>query len=380
MTTTKEGPIFEPRAFWDVAKVTPTRVERPSFTVMSRENFRNGTRNPVVLDRMLLAPVGYTFNDFPGLRTPPVAVGDIDACAAVLERCKVLVTAPDRFGWSWRTNLIAGLCEEQVHDQTMRVDPLRPYSAGLLNTLRWDFPEEHAMILPRGGALGIDLGLVLLQPGGLQADEVENAYATIAWHEEYGIVGGDARTKRVPLRWSNLAPPMFPFFAADGLGFNQPGQTGQLYPPESSFTSKDWRQQQQTQAGSTKVTGFSIAIDQIAWEDAIQDIAPPPPFAPFAGQPLASLALRLPVRMAGTTDGGSKMEWWRPNAPLALVMPSMTPAKVFRLMQPITLNPGDCLEVELETPGGFQALPSDPPIFPTYQIGVSFTGYARIEG
>lgn len=372
--------IYEPRAYWDVQPVTPTLVDRPVSVVFNRENFRNGTRNPVVLDRLLVAPVGYTFNNFPGVNDPPEGPGDVDACAAMLERCKLAITSPSRYHFAWRPGLIAARAEEQVHEASMRRDPVLGYSSGLLGICRWDF--AYPMLIPRGGSLDFGLGKPVLQPASLNdGDPVAFPRVTVAFFEDYGRAGGDARTKEFDLFWwaNAAADSPHPYPPADGLGVAgnvAAGNSTRLYDERMMLNSKDWRQQQQTQAGSTRVTGFAVAIDQRAWEEAVQ-LNPP---TNGGGQPLAALALRTPTRAPAMTDGGSKMDWWREGAPLALVSPSMTPAKVFRLMEPIVLNPGDVLELELEVPGATAGTPSDPIISPTYQVGVSLTGYAKIEG
>jgi hypothetical protein len=91
--------------------------------------------------------------------------------------------------------------------------------------------------------------------------------------------------------------------------------------------------------------------------------------------------LKTGVR-ARTTNGGSNAWWWRNDhegwAPVALVTPDITPANVYRLPKPITLEQGDGFELELEVPGPIVI--EDTLIEPTYTVGVSFTGYATISG
>ena len=377
--------IYEPRAFWDVQRVSPTLIGRPATALFRREHFRNGTRNPVELRYLLIAPVGYTFNDYPGVNDPPEGVGDVDACAAMLERCKLSITSPSRYHFAWRPGLIACWPQEQAGDTSMRVDAVRAFAPGLTGVCRWDFDLDRQMLLPRGAALEFGLGKPVLQPNSLDANAptpVDLPRVTVAFHEDFGRVGGSARTKEFDLSWwgNQAGDAPHPWPPADGLGFAAnvlpATNSSLLYDPRMMLNSRDWRQQQQTDAGSTRVTGFSVGVDSIAWEDAVQ--ADPP--ANGAGQPLAALALRTPTRAPRMTDGGSKMDWWREGAPLALVTPTMTPAKVYRLAEPIVLPPGDELELELEVPGATAGLPSDPVISPIYQVGVSLCGYAKIEG
>lgn len=365
-----EGPVYEPRAFWEVARVIPTRVGRPESRTLDRENFRNGTRWPVELTHMLVGSCGYVYSSFPGVNTPPQAVGDIDACTAMLERVKVQVGTPERFRWSWSPlGVGSAFVPEQARDMSLRTSPFEAWSAGLLNVCRWDFPEHRPMMIPRWTRLEFGLGALA---GQLLPGAGVRPHASVGFFEDYGMPGGSARTVERRIEWTaNMAG--YPCPPADGLGALQ-GTTPQHFPPSSRFEPVEFRRQESTRAGSTRVAGFAVALDQLAWEAALQDSAPP-----FAGSPVASVALRLPT-MARSVDQGSMAEWWRPGCPLALVSPTMTPAISLRLPHPIMLNPGDALEVDVEVPGGVLGEPSDPPIFPIYQVGISFTGFARVEG
>ncbi len=96
-----------------------------------------------------------------------------------------------------------------------------------------------------------------------------------------------------------------------------------------------------------------------------------------ADQPISPLALKTPVR-ARMHNGGTGNWWWRPWAPLALVCPTITPAQVYDLPEPITLRPGDDLEIELQTPAPITIGLAN--VRPQYTVGVSLCGYAAIEG
>ena len=56
----------------------------------------------------------------------------------------------------------------------------------------------------------------------------------------------------------------------------------------------------------------------------------------------------------------------------------MTPAQVYKFPTPITLGPGDNLEVELQTPEAVTI--GGNLIEPLYQVGIGMCGYAAIEG
>ena len=85
---------------------------------------------------------------------------------------------------------------------------------------------------------------------------------------------------------------------------------------------------------------------------------------------------------AKTSGCGSQESWWRDGAPLSLVSPTRTPALVGRLPVPITLQPGDGIDLELVFPTGTEEYPWAGPLEfnnPRVQMGVSFCGFAAIE-
>ncbi len=361
--------VYEPRALWSVLRVQPSVVGRQSIASFDREHFRNGTRNPIVLTHMLLSPVGYTFKQFEGVNTPPLNLeGDVDACGTALQKCRLLVRSPDRRPFAFRPNLLPSAPALPTNDISM-IDSAQPYSAGLANTIKWVF--EKPLIIPRFGLAEMAIGCPLLPDIGSTGAEVS---FELGFFEEYSLVGGSARSHRSPLEFFNTdtGSPPYPYFMADGLAFGQ-GTTQDLYPPRQQFTRTRWRAQEATVAGSTKIKGFSLAIDQIAYEDFIQTAG-----APYADAPLASLLERTPVGVAQLFGCGSEQEWWRPDIPAALLGVTMGPAQVCPLGEPIVLHPGDTLDAELQFPGAqmFGAVE----VAPTYQVGLSFNGYSAIEG
>ena len=60
-------------------------------------------------------------------------------------------------------------------------------------------------------------------------------------------------------------------------------------------------------------------------------------------------------------------------------MPTITPASVIKLARPITVAPGDQLEVELRIP---PQLPDSTNVLAeaTYSVGIGFNGHAVIAG
>lgn len=373
--------VYEPRAFWEVLRVDTSVANifdaitvanrRTVVTPFDRENFRNGTRNPIELTHVLLTGVGYAFDEFDGQNTPPSAVGDFDACLAAIQKTELFVKTPDKRNFGIRPGRSSGLIMPDPNGNVrMRQDPTFDYSAPLHGVTRWTFPTDKPMIIPRGGIVEFQLGSPLSQPF---TSGIARANYRIGFFEGWGLTGGSARTKSGALVFVNsTTQPNHPFEPADGLGSVAQGQTA-IFPPAQHFTRTEWRAQQQTQAGSTVVRGFAVAIDQAQHDDDINDAG-----GSFANQPIAPLATRTPVGIARQFGSGSGAQWWRPGIPLALLGPTLGDALSYELPKPITLYPGDALDLELTTPVGVSG--QEGPIFPIYQIGVSFLGMASIAG
>lgn len=377
--------VYEPRAFWDVQTATPSSSPITSETVVAfdRENFRNGTRNPITLSRMCLAPVGYTLSEYAGLNTPPAGVTDFDNSAAVIQKCSILITSPRRTQFMRRRQRIPAIGALSIDDVSMR-NSGQDYSSGLHNVVKWKF--DKPMIIPRGGIAEFQLGSPVLQPAGFVDSGDDRPRYTVAFQEENGLVGGNARIHTGLMTYYDATGVVgqardFPYQTnIDGLGLTL-GQNGQVYPPAQRFTRDLWRGQQATNAGSTKVTGFTVALGQQGYDDRVQNVA----IANVPGSPVAPLSLRTPVGIARLTGCGSEQNWWRPDIPLALLGYTLGPAHCFELHEPITLHPGDTLDVELTVPGAYFLAGDglqvpDVTITPTYQMGISFLGHSAIEG
>jgi hypothetical protein len=240
------------------------------------------------------------------------------------------------------------------------------------------------MVIPKLGDLELQLSTISMPNGSLvPAPEVR---ANIAFYEGPPagarapgrlLFPGNARAaQQINIRYAN--PPVQAggdSFPADGFGYSGnvfTNGSNRFWPADQQLSSKAYGAQNATDAGSTPVTGFGVHLDQIDYDDdGIDGVVG------LANQPITPLAHRIGVR-ARMTDGGSGAYWWRPWAPLSLVCPTLTPASVYVLPKPITLERGDNLELELEVPGPLNIEGND--ISPVYNVGVSLTGYAAIEG
>jgi hypothetical protein len=361
--------VYEPRALWSVARVTPAAVNVPVQVQLPKADFRNGERHPIVLEHFLIAPVGYTLVRNNGAAEPPTTNADRHDASGAIQLQRLFITAPGRQHYSFFSILESAWTPDPTSDISM-IYTGTPYASGLLNMCRWDF--SRPLWQPRGYGIKFDVGGFLIQPSNILNAGSPNPRVRLAFFERGGMFGSSARVFQPATNISRQggAATIFPF-PADGLGSTANPQGSNRDP--FSVTGDQYRKRQQSQAGSERLSGFAVHIDALAYEDAIQTQGA----ANVVGQPIAAEALRMPVTcqtMGGVTD----TYWWRPGAPLALVCPTITPAQVYRLKRPIVLHPGDVLDIQAEVPGGF--LSGQTTILPTYQFGVSFTGYAIIEG
>ena len=131
--------------------------------------------------------------------------------------------------------------------------------------------------------------------------------------------------------------------------------------------------QRPSRTGGSAFSAISVLLDQRLSDDDMQASVVPG----IAGSPVCPLALRTPVRIR-TKGGGTGTDWWKPGAPLGLVFTDVTPALVYDLPIPITLNPGDQLSVMLQLP--LDVTIDDVHLTPVYQIGFAANGFAVIEG
>jgi hypothetical protein len=375
------GLYYEPRSLWSIANVdahaAPVQLELP------RRHFYNGERHPITLKRIALCAVNYLLQGTP---TDVSGVG-YNETSAVLNRARLKISSPQQFHWNDRkfidcasmapkptaqppNDLIAGDAGE--------VATYLPSSMWGQSMLRLDNP----LIVPKQGSLEWDLSAHTPFPGVGVSGVAEDALAT-AWmlyQQQGGLWPGSAR---------QCLRNLFPFtgnitefnpeerwpYPPDGYGVGTPvviPTSDSWWPPLSRFPSgsssnpNSFIGQNDARDGSSMITDLRVAIDQRLYDQRL--------VAQFGASARPSpLALRTGTRIR-TIGTGSQTYWWRPGAPLALVFDAITPALVMDLPEPITLPPDGQLSVELE----MDAVPTDET--PVYHIGVSFNGFATIEG
>lgn len=327
---TQDGILYEPRSLWSVRAVATA-----SFL---RQHFLNGERNPITITRMAAAPLGNV------LRT------NYDAAFALMSaNMRVILSAPQRQHYN-RYPIPLSFAAPRSQP------PVRPLGlkSSLWGVSSLDF--DKPLYLPKRGS--IELGITGSLVGG-DAENVPMRFSAL-FQAEGGLATGSSRLQPPTLMVKGTFAPTgnkfddvisFPAAVFDDATLTQ-GANG-TFPPTLRLNTRTFDQQNAVRAGSERITRLAVLLDQIDADD-VESSAP--------------LALNV-GSVVRTSDGGSGQRWWRPGAPLALVLDSTTPAFVYPLPEPITLGPGDSLDVEVE----FVSSP-----FPV--LGISFNGYAAIEG
>lgn len=358
---------FEPRAFWEVKRVDAVGATnvRDQIVVFDQRHFYNDQRWPITITSVSFAAIDYVLKRFsrPG---GPAPLGF--AAASNIFRPRITISMRGRTSFSKQPYAVVNYANTATADRT------RPTLSSVYGYCYYEL--QKPMELPADATVMFDLSVFRGVPAGAGVGHLK--WAT-AFHEKLyrDIRLGEARTFGGLLHTSAtgttgpFGAPISPFALVPG---NDP--TNALFPPDQQITPRDFVRQSPIGSNDpvetrvSKFTGISVAIDQLGYDDVVETTS---------GFPACPLSLRLGVR-ARTRAGGSQTDWWRPGAPLALVMPTITPAAVYTLEKPITLAPGDQAEIEMTVPTEQPVFTPAPVFVPaTYQIGVALNGYAAIE-
>lgn len=369
-----DGLLYEPRAFWSIARVDTSAIQpRPPRRVrFDRNHFMNGEKFPVTLTKLLVAPVNYTFQVYED--ADPLSTANFRNCGvAALEFSDLIIGAPQRQFYIRNPASVRMFTPQPSYTPpSAGVNGIPGNSSSLWGLTRWAF--DKPMVIPKLGDLELDLGS-FTQDGTLLGAAPRPAAQVLFEELGSGLLDGAGRVSPGFVLNSYVPPAggayTFPF-QPDGFGPPVQGSTNQVWPPTQRLSARRYGAENPTRDGAIPVSGFSIMIDQ---RDYDADVAANHVPAITTGI-VSPLALNVPVR-ARMRNGGTGAYWWRQGAPLALVSPTITPAQVYELPQPITLGPGDRLELEMTVPGPVTI--QSVPVGSIYQLGVSFTGYAAIE-
>lgn len=325
--------LTEPRSLWGLAQVNraSTSILRVTF---DRENFRNGSRWPITLERLVVSPIGYH-------RLTTVGTFADDNMVNMFLASRLRIGIPGRQHYMRKPMLLSSL-------------PLYQKGVAVTQTFLVRRKFDPPVLLPARGTIQLDLMPV---PNFFLAAE---STFTIGFQQlSDGLYGGEGRVTETALVQTAVYD-----YGSVGSGGNviiaAGGTTTNPWPPQMRFSSRVFNQQQSGRSATarTPVTGVNVMI----------------------GHPTSNPAgvLNFVGSRMRVVDGDSHGEyWWRPEAPLALVFDDITPALVFELPVPITLEPGDTIDLELEVRS---EVVGSPPQTPNYIVGVSFNGYAEIEG
>jgi hypothetical protein len=154
-------------------------------------------------------------------------------------------------------------------------------------------------------------------------------------------------------------------FMGDSWGLSRTVANGNI---NAVINGRSFKEQAPNRSGAAKLTGMRIMYNQITYDNSVT-------IGTYGTDPPEVLSNRIGTRARNIS--GTNEWFWRPGAPLSLVLDTITPALVYSLPRPITLGPGDTLDVEMNFPGVLSAqYEEDVP----FQIGVSLNGFAAIEG
>jgi hypothetical protein len=343
------GLLYEPRSLWSIANVRvaedapgPTRVRLP------KRHFFNGERYPIELRRLSLCAVNYHL---------------MDDTIRFFQHAELAISVPQRYHLNTKRFLpVAGLTARPTWQPST---PFAPLSSNLWGSSMLNF--DNPLYIAKDAF--IEWSLSAITPVS-DSDVLDPIHAKMLYQEEGGLWPGSVRSHEVELPF--ISTDVLPGFQFDPLEkwpffpFGAPAVTGGtniFWDPRGFFSGNRFLQQEHTRDGSTKLTDMRAAIDQRAYDE----------LQVFAGVQPSPLHFRIGTR-ARMGNGGTKAWWWRPGAPLALVFDHITPACVYELKEPVTLGPGEQLDVEMLFP------PIVGEDTAEYHVGISFNGFAVIEG
>ena len=405
---TSEGILYEPRSLWSIAQFQASAAGNLQLN-MDREHFYNGSRHPITLTRLAVSPVGYPYMDGAPALAPQTTSDrfDYDAWSAAVHKMQLAIEAPLRQNYANKTLPLSSLplipTGQPTADRPLLTSAadVRPSSAWGVCMLNFDRP----MVMPKLGSLSFGVSAMINMGTGAAAAPTSGVGLNIRIAEGtpgtfFG--GGGGATLRVPTILQEASPLLFTeAFVAGPLGGEgqtlSPGfpswpylatpyatsggasvtPTNEFWPRTHDFTARDMDQQNATRAGSKSIVGINTHIDQMDWDDFM---SPTGGSAGTVTLPMEQNCTSMGCRVR-TENGGTNEWWWREGAPMSAVLDTITPAKVYRLLEPITLGPGDTLNVSAVIPQRANIdFITQATVENFFQFAVSFNGYASIEG
>lgn len=361
LLTRVPGIYYEPRVLWGSSLIVGVNGFGPediinvrTATPFQKNAFFNGERVPYVLTHMIVQwcqPGGYLdYNTGRLAASVGVNVGRKGTARFGRNSPPLILDPVPRAEAYQQVSLTASLSAEAPGDRNFgSVLNALP----TINTCRWDF--DHPCVVPADTQLEIMVGARLPTPVDTTASSVRacvNLYAPSA--EPANFPGNAFTAQELEVRQLTLSaatdrfaeqmyqinaqidvlstdsftpPTVVPFIGYVG------GTEPQPFPPRSQLSSRATLQQKANFRMPAALGGFAVTMDERDIPEAQRlDLGP--------------LAVTTPIRIR-SRNGGSGAYWWRDYAPLSMVTPSMTPASVSKLRLPLTLAPGEELDVGL---------------------------------
>jgi hypothetical protein len=362
--------FYEPRVFWSTGIGRASTATNRKL-VFSQEHFRNGSRFPIRLTKLLVSPIGYLLRSFTGQTN-----AQYDACGAAIARSTVSIEYPRGFSGQRIAGPTTLVGAEPTAEPTMD-STAQEGASGMLGLSRWDFDLPY--FVPQDYQVPLELSNIRLFQDALVPANVRANRAfferTRSWILGHGVVNLDGLIQSSPTGDAFPQGPQ-PTGQPDAAIF----ATGAGNAPSGWSQGGGWpggtwgRQKSNRGLPYSEVTGFGVHIDQRLLDDniiaAVQALGIPDPR-------VAPIAQRI-ITKCRTVNAGTGERWWRDGAPLSLVSPTINSSAFVReLEDPIVLGPGEAVNVSIILPPSF-ALGEDT-IDPIFSVGLSLAGYAVVE-
>ena len=366
--------IYEPRAFWDVLRADA--IATSQSLQMNRNHFYNGTRWPITITKLGIAPVQY------GYSTGAIS-GSFSRSVESLVAQGLSLQLAARQRYDFNNNAMASGNITTKPTALPSGDLVAGGGVGDLVRQSSKYGAVHCkfdrtLSVPAKGAVEFTPS-VLIYPAGTPGVDYPFPKFGVAFHEFGGQLafGGQARVKQQAtleagsdLPGSSVYNDWIPRTPINGYVPASPaGASGQPFPPGHVFTAKEFvTQDASVRPGQPSFyDGITVMIDQLDMDDFMATNTQ-------GSASIANLANFVGVR-ARMTEGGTKEEWWRPGMPLSLCCHDQTPALIHELPVPFTMEPGEQLEVFVNIPAA-----ADLEVAETYSVAVAVLGFATIEG
>ncbi len=402
-----EGIWFAPRSLWTVGVIDTAAVPASATAIeigFNRENLRNGSRHPIQINRIAFSIVGNPYErtteeDFTR------ASGGFHNMGGAINDVRARISVPFRQHYNREMPVVSSVSPRAVGQPPVQRTAGFENDSSLwgMSVLNFDRP------LYIGRQTGIEWGLssfTAMQVGlatghaapAIPANAAVVMPATMSWLEEGGFFAGSARSRKVNIRADSSVGR---FVAALGRApatdeeIRQLIERGQPLPlpfgtatppayagttdfpfwdPVSSYPGNDFKRHSATRGGAVKINGMTLALDQIDVDDFTTKT--------FGAGPLTETKMAQfssSIGMRTRINGGVDSTWWaRQGIPVNLFMDTVTSAAVYDLDVPLTLMPGDSVNLTVEVPG--EALAGVDITAGRYSVGVALNGFTAIEG